>query len=272
MRTSSRLLAAGILILLVLDSREAGAQSNQAKGTVVSATSTTLVIRIGEGQYQLFVLDRETARPQAIPLQAQVTVVYPPSSDDATPTADSVTVTAPPPPKVAGLTGDATPPPPDEPVPASVRQLERTIQRQSRRYRLGVRGGTALDPELFLFGVHSQLGPFFSENLWARPNLELGFGELTTLVALNFEAAYRLPVLQRGSRWNVYVGGGPGLNFSRRSFEEETDRDRFDFSDLDLDLGFNFLIGIANRQGLFMELKSTAYSIPSVRLGVGYNF
>jgi hypothetical protein len=248
------------------------AQTLNSQGTVVSATKASIVIKTDDGQYQVFIIDRETVRPQTIPPQSQVAVAYMPASDTTTPTADSVFITALPQPKVAALTGEVPPPPADEPVPAGVRQLERSIQRQSQRYRLGVRGGTALDPELFVFGAQAQIGPFFSENLYARPNLELGFGELTTLVALNFEAAYRLPVLQRGSRWNIFAGGGPALDFSRQSFEEETDQGRFDFSDLSLDVGFNLLIGVVNRDGMFLELKTSIYSLPTVRMMVGYNF
>ena len=148
----------------------------------------------------------------------------------------------------------------------------RSIQRQSRRYRLGVRGASALDPELFIFGAHTQLGPFFNENVFARPNLEIGFGELTTLLAFNFEGVYRLPLNARTSRWGMYAGGGPALNFSHRNFVEETDRGKIDFGDLDLDVGFNFLLGIQQREGMFLELKSSAYSLPTIRFIFGYNF
>jgi hypothetical protein len=283
MRTSSRLLAGCVLILLVINSREAGAQSSQAQtqaktgslqGTVVSTARSTIVVKTTDGLFQLFVLDRDTARPDVIPQQAQVRVTFAPTNDpSAPPIADAVQITAPPPPKVAALTGDAPAAQPvDEPIPASVRQLERSIQRQTNRWRLGVRGATSLDPELFMFGVHSQLGPFFNENVFARPNFEIGFGELTTLVALNFEGVYRLPVVARTSRWNIYAGGGPALNFSHRNFVEETDRGKIDFGDLDLDVGFNFLIGVQQREGLFLELKSTAYSLPTIRFAIGYNF
>lgn len=283
MQTSLRMLTGCVLICLATSAVVAHAQSSQSaqttdstlQGTVVSTASATLVVKTSEGLYQLFVLDRDTVRPKTIPAQAQVKVSFMPSSDpSAPPIADAVQITAPPPPKVAALTGEAPAPAAveDEPVPASVRQLERSIQRQSRRYRLGVRGASALDPELFIFGAHTQLGPFFNENVYARPNLEIGFGELTTLVALNFEGVYRLPVNARTSRWNIYAGGGPALNFSHRNFVEETDRGKIDFGDLDLDVGFNFLIGIQQREGMFLELKSSAYSLPTIRFIVGYNF
>jgi hypothetical protein len=283
MRTSSRMLASCALIYLACNAVVAEAQSRQSapsnlsslQGTIVSAARATIVVKTADGIYQLFVLDRNTVRPQAIPLQAQVKVSFVPSSDPSTPPiADAVQITAPPPPKVAALTGEvpAAAPAEDEPVPASVRQLERSIQRQTGRYRLGVRAASALDPELFMFGAHTQLGPFFNDNVWARPNLEIGFGELTTLLAFNFEGIYRLPVTSRTSRWNMYAGGGPALNWSHRNFVEETDRGKIDFGDLDLDVGFNFLLGVQAREGMFLELKSSAYSLPTIRFIFGYNF
>jgi hypothetical protein len=280
MRTSSRLLAGLVMIYLASYPVVADAQSSQTpaislstmQGTVVSASNSTLVVKSGENQYQVFVLDRNTLRPQAIPLQAQVTVAFAPVTGDATPSADSVRITAPPPPKVAALTGEAPPPAEEEQLPGSVRQLENSIKRQTKKYRLGVRGATALDPELFMFGAHGQFGPLFSENIYARPNLELGFGELTTLLAFNFEGIYRLPVVSRGSRWNIYAGGGPGLNWSHRNLSEETDRGKIDFGDMDLDVGFNFLLGLQSRDGVFVELKTSAYSLPTIRFEFGYNF
>jgi hypothetical protein len=283
MRTSSRMLASCALIYLACNAVVAEAQSSQSapsnlsslQGTVVSAARATVVVKTTNGTYQLFVLDRDTVRPQAIPLQAQVKVSFVPSNDPSTPPiAAAVQITAPPPPKVAALTGEvpAAAPAEDEPVPASVRQLERSIQRETGRYRLGVRAASALDPELFMFGAHTQLGPFFSDNVWARPNLEIGFGELTTLLAFNFEGIYRLPVTSRTSRWNMCAGGGPALNWSHRNFVEETDRGKIDFGDLDLDVGFNFLLGVQAREGMFLELKSSAYSLPTIRFIFGYNF
>jgi len=280
MRTSSRLLAGLVMIFFASYPIMADAQSSQTpaitlssvQGTVVSASTSTVVVKTAENQYQVFVVDRNTARPQAVPMHAQVTVRFAPVTGDQTPIADSVIVTAPPTPQVAALTGEAPPPPEEDQVPGSVRALENSIKRQTKKYRLGIRGATALDPELFLFGVHSQMGPFFSDNIYARPNLELGFGELTTLLAFNFEGMYRLPVVQKTSRWNIYLGGGPALNWSHRNLVEETDRGKIDFGDMSLDVGFNFLLGLQSRDGIFLEMKTSAYSIPTLRFEIGYNF
>jgi len=282
MRTSARLLAGLVMIFLASYPVMADAQSSQTpaitlssvQGTVVSASTSTVVVKTGENQYQVFMVDRNTARPQAVPLHAQVTVRFAPVTGDQTPIADSVVVTAPPTPAVAALTGEAPPPAEEDQVPGSVRSLENSIKRQTKKYRLGIRGATALDPELFMFGAHGQFGPFFSDNIYARPNLEFGFGELTTLIATNFEAIYRLPIVQKTSKWNMYVGGGPGLNFSKRSLQEEgtEDRNPVDFTDLSLDVGFNFLLGLQSREGFFLEMKTSAYSIPTLRFEFGYNF
>ena len=58
---------------------------------------------------------------------------------------------------------------------------------KARRWRLGVRAGAAFDPELFMFGVHSQMGPIFSPRVFFRPSAEFAFGEVTDLIALNLE-------------------------------------------------------------------------------------
>ena len=106
---------------------------------------------------------------------------------------------------------------------------------------------------------------------------------LTTLVALNLDVQYRLPVTQQTGKWGIFIGGGPAFNFSKRSFTEEgvdseessdgtTSTDRFSFSDLDFDSGFNVVIGIESRGGMFLELRSTAYSTPHIRFVIGFNF
>jgi hypothetical protein len=246
-----------------------GPREATSQGSVVSATPNTLVIRTDDGQYELFVLDENTTRPTAIPIGSQVSVEFVPQ-DNGVPAADAVKVTAMPATQTPPSTQGA--PPTTEPVPASVRRAEQDIVREARRYRFGFRGGAALDPELVTFGVQSQIGPFFNENVWARPNLEFGFGELTTLVALNLEAAYRLPVVPRRTRWAVFIGGGPGLNFARSSFSASTSGSNISFSDLSLDVGLNVLIGVQSRGGFFMELRSSAFAAPHLRFQVGQTF
>src|SRR5207244_11885736 len=67
------------------------------------------------------------------------------------------------------------------PVPEKVRNIESDIKRESRRWRLGVRAGAAFNPELFSFGVQSQMGPILHPRVLFRPNAEFAFGEITDL-------------------------------------------------------------------------------------------
>jgi hypothetical protein len=256
------------------------------RGVVVSATHSTLVVKTRDGQYHLFELTADTTRPLNLRPGSTVAVASVPGTNVNAPYASMITVTAPPPqqgaqpqpttPQPVGTTGTAdtgTPGTEDEPVPASVRQLEKSIQRQTARYRLGVRSGFAMAPELVLVGVQSQLGPFFNENIWARPNVELGFGELSTMIALNFEAVYRIPAASRTNRYQTFFGGGFGLNFINKSLSDvDNSGNRFNFSDFIFDSGLNLVAGVQTRTGPFFELRATVYSEPTLRLVVGFIF
>jgi hypothetical protein len=54
--------------------------------------------------------------------------------------------------------------------------------------------------------------------------------------------------------------------------DDGEDRNRFDFSDTDFEGGVNFIAGARNRNGVFVEMKATAYGVSNVRLVVGFNF
>jgi hypothetical protein len=242
-------------------------------GTVISSTRTTLVIRTDVGDYKLFELNSGSTRPAQIPVGATVSVTSLAPDANGVSVATFIRVTAQPPAQAPAAQG-AKPTPPSEPVPTEVRRLESSIKRQTARYRMGVRAGVGLDPELIMIGGQALIGPFFSENMWARPNVEFGFGEVTDLIALNFEAIYRVPVTDRSSRWAFFFGAGPALNFVKLGFAtegEQADED-FSFDDFDLDVGLNVIGGVQSRGGMFLELKATAYASPSMRFLVGYSF
>jgi hypothetical protein len=156
-------------------------------------------------------------------------------------------------------------------VPSVVRDAEQDVQRQVRKYRIGVNGGLVIDPELVSVGVHANLGPFFTSRFSVRPHLELGFGEVTTLLALNLDGVYRLRP-SAGQRWTPYFGAGPVFSLSHRGFEGEEDGERFDFGDTDWETGLDLLVGFENRNGMFVEFKATPYSIGHARFIVGYSF
>ena len=82
----------------------------------------------------------------------------------------------------------------------------------------GVRGGVSIDPDQFYFGAHYETSALV-DRVYFRPNVEAGLGNDLTLVALNFEFAYKFP---RRNDWQLYAGGGPAVNFYSFRSEEHT--------------------------------------------------
>lgn len=243
---------------------------NTIEGTVVSSSRETLVVRTENNQFQLFVFDRYTTKPRSLPTGTRVSVMSGPAEEAGTRLASTVTTL-----EAAPKEQGATVPQKAAPVPPAVRDLEQDIKRQARRWRLGVRAGAALDPELILFGVHSQIGPIFRRDVFFRPNAEFAFGEVTDLIALNLEGIYRLPVVSRRAAWSAYIGAGPAFTFLHQNFERQAGEGRtIDFGDFDFDTGFNILTGVQFRRGTFFEVKGSVYSrpAPTLRFIFGYNF
>jgi hypothetical protein len=243
------------------------ANDNTLEGTVVSTSRDTLVVRTDDDKFQLFTYDRGAVRARSLATGARVRVTAGPADENGTRSASNVTVLTE---AAAGGAG------PDKgaqaaPVPQKVRDIEGDIRRESRRWRLGVRAGAAFDPELFTFGIQSQMGPIFHPRVLFRPNAEFAFGEVTDLIALNFEAVYRLSAASRRGNWTPYVGAGPAMIFIHQNFESGR---QIDFGNFDYETGFNILAGMQSRRGTFVELKTSLYSgpAPTLRLIFGYNF
>jgi hypothetical protein len=263
-----RILLAAILVCIPAHAQDANMSDHELDsftGTVVSSTRNTLVVRNSSGRYHLFVIERRTGTPPT-PAGTQVTVTSRAGEEPAVRIATGITV----------VSGSSSGTPADSSaVPPEVRRLERDIERQARRYQLGVRAGVGLDPELLMVGIQAQVGPFFNSDIFLRPNVEFGFGEVTALFGLNLEAIYRLPITSRQGRWTSYVGAGPGFNFIHQNFDKTTNSGkRIDFGDFHSDTGLNILGGLRYRSGTFMELKTSVYteSAPTLRFTVGYNF
>lgn len=183
--------------------------SNQAQdeatveGTVISSSRLTLVVRSDDDQFHLFTWDRNTTKPRSVPAGARVRVGSDQGEQAGARHATKVTVL-----EQAQGTGTATSSSRDAaPVPPPVQNVENQIKRDARRWRLGARAGVGLDPELVLFGVHSQVGPVFSRNVFFRPNADFEWGEITDMVALNLKAVYRMRTTMRGGEWAPYFGG-----------------------------------------------------------------
>src|SRR5688572_8888824 len=78
-------------------------------------------------------------------------------------------------------------------VPDQAKQAESAVQDAVKKFRIGVFGGVALDPELIEFGAHAAFGPFFSDNVEFRPGFDIGVGEITTQLGINLDVLYILP-------------------------------------------------------------------------------
>jgi hypothetical protein len=122
----------------------------------------------------------------------------------------------------------------------------------------GVRVGVSGDPGQFVIGGHIETKPLI-KHLTFRPNVEVGFGDSRTLVGVNFEFAYHFD--HKNKPWWIYLGAGPAAVWSH-----------VDNSDSDFGGGFNFLVGVQHRRGLFAEFKLGAGDSPTVKFMVGYAF
>src|SRR4029077_2481143 len=164
-------------------------------------------------QYQLFTYARGAVRPASLAPGARARVIAGPADENGTRVASIVTVVSAPSGASVDKGAQAAP------VPETIRDIESDIKRESRRWRLGVRAGAAFDPELFTFGVQAQIGPIFHPRVLFRPNAEFAFGEVTDLIALNFEGVYRFAAVSRRGNWTPYLGVGPALIFIHQNFE-----------------------------------------------------
>ena len=123
--------------------------------------------------------------------------------------------------------------------------------------RPGVQAGVSIDPDQFYFGGHLQTAPL-AENVRFRPGVDIGIGSDLMLVAVNLDFTY---TFANRRPWNLYVGGGPAINWYNP-----------DGGGSDTESGFNFLVGARTRTGLFFEMKVGAMDSPDLKFGVGYTF
>jgi len=133
----------------------------------------------------------------------------------------------------------------------------------------GLRGGLTIDPDQVHVGAHVNAGEIFNDGYFL-PNVEIGFGDHGTLIALNPELVYRFDRPSR-SRWGFYIGGGLGINIYDW---DDGPRDYRD--DTDTELGLNILGGMsrARRGGgdVFLELKLGVADSPEAKVTVGIGF
>ena len=140
----------------------------------------------------------------------------------------------------------------------SVSLLGFALSASAQERHAGVRAGISADPEQVYFGFHADLAEV-APRFWFRPNAEFGFGDRRTVVSLNGEFVYLIPV--RSSEWTPYFGGGPALVVQN-----------FRGGNTDVGPGFNFVAGIQQRRGLLAEVKIGAIDSPGFKLGIGWTW
>jgi len=255
------------LAVLLMVSPAMAQVSNAINGTVVRSTRTSITVRTPDNQFIVFSFERGMKKPAMIPVGSQVRVISDTTDQQGVRRASEITVTP------GGTAGTPTAEN-GTTVPPEVGTAERDIARAARHYQIGISAGFGLNPELILIGATGQFGPIFSPDLYFRPGVEFGWGEVTTLVALNPEVVYRLPLAARDGRWTTYVGGGPGFNFIHQSFNRTGGGSSVNFHALHDDATLNILGGIQHRSGLFTELKTSVYAqtAPVLSFTIGYHF
>lgn len=135
---------------------------------------------------------------------------------------------------------------------------------------VGVKAGVSAEPDQFYFGLQFESDPLVDQ-LRFRPNLEVGIGDARTVVAVNVEFAYSIPL--RARPWRVFLGAGPAFNVLRFNADEASSgRGGGREDDTRVGGGFNILVGLAHRDGLFTEFKVGALDSPEVKFAVGYSF
>lgn len=131
----------------------------------------------------------------------------------------------------------------------------------------GIRGGITFDPDQVHVGAHLYAGEMFPHGYFV-PNVEIGFGDNVTVVALNPELVYRFERV-RGADWGFYAGGGLGINFYNWDSARVGD-------DSDTELGLNLLGGavrpLSGGKELFFEVKLGVADSPDGKLTVGLTF
>jgi hypothetical protein len=256
-------------LLLILSVSPAVAQVSDAiNGTVVHSARNSITVRTPDNQFIVFTFARRVSKPASVPVGSQVRVLSDFTTERGVRQATDITI-------VPGGTA-GTPTAENAPtIPPEVGSVERDIERSARHYQIGISAGVGLDPELILIGATGQFGPIFSPDLYFRPGVEFGWGEVTTMVALNPEVVYRLPLTVRNGTWNLYIGGGPGFNLIHQSFKQTTGSgSTVSFHALHDDATLNILGGIQHRNGMFTEIKTSVYAqtAPVLSLVIGYRF
>lgn len=74
--------------------------------------------------------------------------------------------------------------------------------------RFGIRGGVTVDPDQANIGLVASL-PIGVSGVLLQPNMDFGYGDHQTIVSLNLDTVYKIPM--GSDSFKAYAGGGPGV-------------------------------------------------------------
>lgn len=133
----------------------------------------------------------------------------------------------------------------------------------------GVRAGFSSDPDQLVIGGQMSIGEV-APNLSFDPNIELGFGDNTTVIAFNLDMHYHFDL--SNTSWRPYLGGGAGINYIQYDVPPGSGADN---SVTKVAGAFIFGAGVPTRSGnqFFAEIKFGLGDYASdFKMLVGWNF
>ncbi|MBP7148173.1 MAG: hypothetical protein KBD01_11545 [Acidobacteria bacterium] len=132
---------------------------------------------------------------------------------------------------------------------------------------VGFRVGVSAKPDQVFGGFMIDFGEL-TENLFFRPNLEVGFGDDETAITLNGALHYVFGM--KWGVWNPYAGGELGVNY--RKFDDDAPGD----DSSDTGLGVNLIGGMQTPRGgggnYLFELKLGLAEKPDAKFLFGITF
>lgn len=133
----------------------------------------------------------------------------------------------------------------------------------------GVRAGFSTSPDQLVLGGQMSIGEV-APSLSFDPNIELGFGDNTTIIGFNLDMHYHFDL--SNSSWRPYIGAGAGINYIREDVPPGVGPDQ---TNTEVAGAFIFGAGVPTKSGnrFFTELKlGLGSAAPDLKLLVGWNF